>query len=149
MNSQFYQFTDAIVVSVTMASDLQHLHASLQLADAIIVSANIGSDLRNLISWINCKIVASQAPCEMDVTPRKRTQIVTLHKHTATTYWETAAFVGESLATVSRVIKLKEDAASVSPERKGKCHCKKKTAARDVDYLLRQRKKDPRKMSDA
>jgi len=50
MNSQFYQFTDAIVVSVTMASDLQHLHASLQLADAIIVSANIGSDLRNLIS---------------------------------------------------------------------------------------------------
>ncbi|XP_076339233.1 uncharacterized protein LOC143240532 [Tachypleus tridentatus] len=43
----------------------------------------------------------------MDVTPRKRTKIVTLHEHTGMTYREIADVVGVSLSTVSRVIKAK------------------------------------------
>ncbi|XP_063855001.1 uncharacterized protein LOC135097165 [Scylla paramamosain] len=52
----------------------------------------------------------------MDVTPRKRTKIVTLHEHTSSTYREIAKIVGVSLATVSRVIKLKHDTGSVTPK---------------------------------
>jgi len=85
----------------------------------------------------------------MDVTPRKRTKIVTLHEHTSSTYREIAKIVGVSLATVSRVIKLKHDTGSVTPKRKGKCGRKKKTTPRDDAYLIRQSKKNPRKTSDA
>lgn len=85
----------------------------------------------------------------MDVTPRKRTKIVTLHEHTDKTYREIAALVDVSLATVSRVIKLKQEKGSFSPRRKGRCGRKKKTTPRDDAYLLRQSKKDPRKTSDA
>jgi transposase len=85
----------------------------------------------------------------MDVTPRKRTKIVTLHEHTAKTYRDIASVVGVSLATVSRVIKLKHETGSVSPKRKGNCGRKKKTSHRDDAYLIRQSKKDPRKTSDA
>lgn len=85
----------------------------------------------------------------MDITPRKRTKIVTLHEHTDKTYREIAAVVGVSLATVSRVIKLKQETGSFSPKRKGKCGRKKKTSPRDDAYLLRQSRKDPRKTSDA
>jgi len=74
----------------------------------------------NLIFCINCKIVVTQPPCKMDVIPRKRTKIVTLHEHAAKTYGEMAAVVGVSLATVSCVIKLKQDTGSVSPQCKGK-----------------------------
>ena len=56
----------------------------------------------------------------MDVTTRKRTKIVTFHEHTAKTYREITALVGVSLATASRVTKLKQDTGSVSPKRKGK-----------------------------
>jgi len=48
----------------------------------------------------------------MYVTATKRTEIVTLHEHTAKTYREIAAVIGVSLAC--RVIKLKQDAGSVS-----------------------------------
>jgi len=93
-------------------------------------------------------MVANQPPCKMDVTSRKRTKIVTLHGHTAKTYGEIAAVVGVSLATVSRVIKLKQDTGSVSPKRKGQCgHTKKTTPRDDAEYLLRQRKNDTRKTS--
>jgi len=50
-----------------------------QFADVIIVSATVATDLRNFISSINCKIVVSQQPRELNVTPRKRTKIVALH----------------------------------------------------------------------
>lgn len=85
----------------------------------------------------------------MDVTPRKRTKIVTLHEHTFKTYREIAQVVGVSLATVSRVIQLKNQSGSVSPKRKGNCGRKRKTTTRDDVYLLRQSKKDPRKTSDS
>ncbi|CAI5784273.1 domain-containing [Podarcis lilfordi] len=75
-------------------------------------------------------------PLEMDVTPRKCTKIVTLHEHSAKTYREIASVVGVSLATVSRVIKLKQQTGSVSPKRKGKCGRKKKTTPRDDAFLL-------------
>ena len=52
----------------------------------------------------------------MDATPRKRTKIITMHEHTAKTNREISAVVGVSLATVSRVIKLKQDTGLVSPE---------------------------------
>ncbi|CAI5795286.1 domain-containing [Podarcis lilfordi] len=74
----------------------------------------------------------------MDVTPRKRTKIVTLHVHTAKTYREIASVVGVSLATVSRVINWKQETGSVSPKCKGKCGRKKKTTPRYDAYLLRQ-----------
>jgi len=53
----------------------------------------------------------------MDMTPRKHTKIASLHEHTAKAYREIAV-VGVSLATVSRVIKLKQDTETVSPKRK-------------------------------
>ncbi|CAI5769349.1 domain-containing [Podarcis lilfordi] len=79
----------------------------------------------------------------MDVTPKKCTKIVTLQEHTAKTYQEIASVVGVSLATASRVIKLKQETGSVSPKRKGKCGHKKKTTPTDDASLLRQSKKDP------
>jgi len=51
----------------------------------------------------------------MGVTPRKHTKIVALQEHTANTYREIAALAGVSLATATRVIKLKQDAGWVSP----------------------------------
>ena len=63
----------------------------------------------------------------MDGTPRKRTSIMTLHEHTEKTYREIAGTVGVSLATVSRVVKMKKETGSVTPKRKGKCGRKRKT----------------------
>jgi len=54
-----------------------------------------------------------------------------------------------SLATVSRVITLKQDTGSVSPQRMGKYGHTKKTTPKNIGCLLRQSKKDPRKTSDA
>jgi len=56
--------------------------------------------------------------------------------------------VGVSLATVSRVIKLKQDTGWVSPKRKGKCGREMKNTPRDDGHLLRKSKRDPRKKSD-
>jgi len=54
-----------------------------------------------------------------------------------------------SLATVSRVIKLKQNNGAVSPKTKGKCGRKRKTTKRDDATLPRLSKTDPRKLSDA
>uniref|UniRef100_A0A3Q3KA92 Transposase Tc1-like domain-containing protein n=1 Tax=Monopterus albus TaxID=43700 RepID=A0A3Q3KA92_MONAL len=70
-----------------------------------------------------------------------------LGKSTSSKY-DTGA-VGVSLATVSRVIKMKKETGSVSPKRKGKCGRKRKTTPRDDAYLIRESVKDPRKTSDA
>jgi len=105
-----------------------------QLAETIVFSRYcIRFEKHDTVSWINCKIVANQPPCEMDITPRKRTKMVTLHEHTPKTYREIAALVCVSLVAVSRVIKLKQDIGSVSPKRKRseKCGRKKKTTPRD------------------
>lgn len=85
----------------------------------------------------------------MDVTPRRRMKIVTLHEHTDKTYRDIARIVGVSPATVSRVVKKKKETGCISPKRKGKCGPKRKTTARDDAYLIRESVKDPRKTSDA
>lgn len=85
----------------------------------------------------------------MDITPRKRTKIITLHDHTSKTYREIASTVGVSSATVSRVIKLQKVFGSISPKRKGKCGRRRKTTRRDDVILLRESKRDPRKTSDS
>ena len=84
----------------------------------------------------------------MDVTPRKRASILTLHEHTGKTYRDIAVAVGVSLATVSRVIKMKKETGSVIPKRKGRCGRKRKTTPRDDTCLVRESVKDPRMTSD-
>jgi len=115
MDKQFYHLADAILMSATIALDLQHLHRQLTV-DRYFVSATFASILRNLMFSISCRIVASRLRRTMDVTPRRRTENVALHEHTAKTQREIAALVDVSLATVSRVIKLKQDTRLVSPK---------------------------------
>ena len=85
----------------------------------------------------------------MDVSPRKCASILTLRENTEKTYREISKIVGVSISTISRIMKMKKETGSVTPKRKGKCGCKRKTTPRDDAYLIRESVKDPRKTSDA
>ena len=85
----------------------------------------------------------------MDVSPRKRASILTLRENTEKTYREISKIVGVSISTTSRIMIMKKETGSVTPKRKGKCGCKRKTTPKDDAYLIRESVKDPRKTSDA
>ena len=55
-----------------------------------------------------------------DITPKKRSRIVTLAKHTGYTQRNIASIVGVSQKSVSRIIKQQAETGSVIPKRKGK-----------------------------
>ncbi len=83
----------------------------------------------------------------MDVSPRKRSKIVTLHEHTAKTQREIAAEVGVNQSTVARIISRYAETGSFSPTRKNRCGRKKMTL-RDERLLLQENRLNPRMTSN-
>ena len=58
---------------------------------------------------------------KMDITPRRRTRIVTLSQHTSMTVRDIAASVGVGKSSVSRIVNQQNTLGTVSPKRKSKC----------------------------
>jgi hypothetical protein len=83
----------------------------------------------------------------MDLTPRKRRKIITLHEHTSLARGEFAEQSEASSGAVSKIIKLKSETGSVSPQRKGRCGLKNKMTFKDDVFLLRESEIDPHKTS--
>ena len=84
----------------------------------------------------------------MDITPRKRSKIVTLHEHSSMTQRQIAQECKVSLGAVNKIIHLHLQTGTVSPKRKGHCGRKRKTTSRDDAMIIRNSKIDPRKTSD-
>jgi len=83
----------------------------------------------------------------MDITPKKRTKIVTLSEHTSMTQKDIAKECDVSLGAVNKILKRKRETGMIGVNRKGKCERKRKTTARDKTFLLRESKLNPRKTS--
>lgn len=83
----------------------------------------------------------------MDITPRKRTKIVTLSQHTSMTVRDIAAAVGVGKSSVSRIINQQKNFGTVSPKRKSKCGRKRKTTPRTDKFLVRNSIMHPYKTS--
>jgi len=84
----------------------------------------------------------------MDVTPRKRSKIITLANFTNKTYREIALECGVGKSTVARLIKQHAQTGSLSPTRVGRCGRKPRTTPRMDRLLVVMSKKDPRKTSE-
>ena len=84
----------------------------------------------------------------MDITPRKRAKILTLHEHTTISQQEISNAVGVNKSSVNRIIMLHNETGHVETKRKGKCGRKRKTTTRDDSFIMRKSKADPRKSSD-
>ena len=85
----------------------------------------------------------------MDVTPRKRTKIITLHQYgNNMTQRKIAEVVGVSLGVVNKLIRQHRETGNVNVRRKGKCGRRRKTTDHDDRYLLRESMRDPRKNSE-
>ena len=82
----------------------------------------------------------------MDVSPRKRTKIYTLHQHIKKSQREIAKAIGISQATVHRLIKNARFENTLRSKMENKCRRKKKTMPRTDAYLLRVSKLNPRKI---
>jgi len=80
----------------------------------------------------------------MDITPRKRTKIVTLREHTAKTLQEIAAECNVSLSSVKRILNKKKTEGHVDVERKGKCGRKRKLDAKESRLIVRKSIANPR-----
>ena len=85
---------------------------------------------------------------KMDITPRKRSQIVTLSVYCHKTQREIAKICKVSQRAVCNILKLKKFTGFVSPKRRGRCGRKRKTSARDDRKILSESVKYPRKTSD-
>jgi len=83
----------------------------------------------------------------MDVTPKKRSKILTLSEHTSKTQRDIAKTCGVNQSTVSRILKLFWTNGSITPYRKGCCGRKRITTPRDDKYILQESKIKPRKTS--
>ena len=95
-----------------------------------------------------CQCHHLEAIPKMDISPSKRTKILTLHPHCSKIQWEIAKLIGVSQASVSRIVRKGSEFGS-SPNRKGRCGRKRQTSPRDEAVLIRESKKNPRKTSDA
>ena len=82
-----------------------------------------------------------------DIRPRKHANIVTLHQYNQASSRDISKKIGVPQTSVSRIIRQYQTTGSVSPEREGKCVCKKKTTAKDDAYILKKNKQDPSKSS--
>jgi transposase len=79
----------------------------------------------------------------MDLTPRKRSKIITLHENNSLTQREIAKRCEVSLGAVNKIIKLENEAVSVPSQRKGQAGRKSKTVFKDDVFLLRQSEVHP------
>ena len=83
----------------------------------------------------------------MDITTRKQTRIVTLHKPASFSQRKITETVSVSFEAVNRILKQSKETRNVEIRRKGKCGRKRKTNKRDDAKLLRYSKKNRRKTS--
>jgi len=83
----------------------------------------------------------------MDLTPRKRAQIVTLNKHAKKSVREIGKKLGIPKSTVCRIVKKNNDSDVVSIPRRGRCSRKRKTTAWYDQMIMRNSVKDQRKNS--
>ena len=83
----------------------------------------------------------------MDVTPRKRAKVISLHDNTDMSIRDIASAVQIEKSTVSHLIAAYKAYGSISPKWKGHCSRKRITTVRDDRFLLGYSKKDPRKTS--
>lgn len=84
---------------------------------------------------------------KMDISPKKRTKIVTLSEHTSMTQRDIAKECCVSLGAVNKILKKKRETGTIEVNRKGKCGRKRKTTARDEVFLIRESRLNPRKTS--
>lgn len=73
---------------------------------------------------------------EMDIAPKKRSKVITLHEHTSLNQRQIAEQCQVSLGSVNNIIKLKNQTKSVSPKRKVFCGRKRKTTDKDDAILI-------------
>ena len=83
----------------------------------------------------------------MDITPRKRSRIITLTENTSMTVRQIAEVAGVGKSAVSKIIRNYRATGSFSPKRKEKCGRKRKTTPRSDTLLLRNSKIHPYKTS--
>jgi transposase len=83
----------------------------------------------------------------MDVTPRKRSKIVTLSDYCGKNQREIAKICGVSQGTVCNILKCFRETGTLSPRRRGRCGRKRVTNVRDDRFLLQQSYRDPKKTS--
>ncbi|GFT00804.1 HTH_Tnp_Tc3_2 domain-containing protein [Trichonephila clavipes] len=81
----------------------------------------------------------------MDITPRKRTRIVTFNWRTSMTVRDITAAVGVGKSSVFRIINQQKNFGAVSPKRKSKCGRKCKTTPRIDKFLVRNSTMHPHK----
>ena len=96
-------------------------------------------------SFLTCVV---SSVIKMDISPKKRSKIVTLSEFTDKNQREIARICGVSQSVVSKILKKKKSTGSVLATRIGKCGRKRKTTARDDKILLRNSKNNPRATSD-
>ncbi|GFW37819.1 hypothetical protein TNCV_4630241 [Trichonephila clavipes] len=72
----------------------------------------------------------------MDITPRKRTRIVTLSQCTSMTVRDISAAVGVGKSSVSRIINQQNNFGTVSPKQKSKCGRKLESMPNRVQDLI-------------
>lgn len=80
----------------------------------------------------------------MDVTPRKRSKIVTLHQYGNMSQRKIADECKVGLATVNRIVKQFNETGSYSANRIGNCGRKRKTTPQTDRQLIRNSKQNPR-----
>ncbi|GFS47384.1 HTH_Tnp_Tc3_2 domain-containing protein [Trichonephila clavipes] len=78
----------------------------------------------------------------MDISPRKRTRIITLSQYTMR---DIAAAVGVGKSSVSRIINQQKNFGAVSPKRRNKCGHKRKPTPRADKFLVRNSSMHPYK----
>ncbi|GFU18351.1 HTH_Tnp_Tc3_2 domain-containing protein [Trichonephila clavipes] len=83
----------------------------------------------------------------MNITPRKRTKIVSLCQHTSMTVRDIAAAVGVVKSSVSRIIDEQKNLVALSPKRKSKRGRKCKTKSRTDKFLVQNSTIHPYKTS--
>jgi len=84
----------------------------------------------------------------MDISPKKRSKILTLIQHSDKSQCEIARLCNVSQSAVSKLRKQFTITGTLSPRRKGACGRKRKTTDRDDRFLIQQSKRDPKKTSD-
>ena len=83
----------------------------------------------------------------MDGTPRKRASIIALRKHTGLSIRNISEKLAIPKSTVGDIIKRAKDNGEPRTLRHGKCRRKRKTTLQDVEVMIQNRVKNPKKTS--
>ena len=83
----------------------------------------------------------------MDVTPRKRTSIIALRKHTGLSIRNISEKLAIPKSTVGDIVERAKDTGEPRTLRHGRCGRKRKTTLQDVKIMIRNSVKNPKKTS--